>query len=406
MSRFLSLVILLLLLGGFGAAVYWSLNVQAAAGKEMPEFSVYSEEANGLAQTARLLRKLGWEPVAVTRPIQHTRHQGLLIVVDPQGASELTGSEISEADAQALVHWVEEGNTLLLAGRQVNAIHSLLGVAITSDVQENPGSVVTTVTPGAEVGYTEGVRQLVVEGRDSLQAKNGIPLWWQGDQPGAVLLGQGKGQVLVVPDPSLLTLRGLWRGDNARFLYNVARLQAQGGKVYFDEYHHGFESGGGFWGYLRYYEQQWMLLQGLLIVLVAVWAVGIRLGPAVPRPRELQADAVDYASAVARIYQRAGVRKLLARALVRDFRTALTRHLHLRRSALPAEMLAAWRQQHRDLPGETSPEDGETPAASADRLRELLRGMMQLGKRDISERRLLAWTRAFDHFKDEVLRVR
>jgi hypothetical protein len=198
--------------------------------------------------------------------------------------------------------------------------------------------------------------------------------------------------VIIVADPSLFTGRGLRRGDNVMFLVNLADLHARDGQVLFDEYHHGLHSGGGFWGYLRYHDQQWTLLALLAVAAAAAWAVGVRLGPAVTPPEEKRADAVDYASAVARIYQQSGVRHLMAAALVRDFMTALCRHLRLRRGALPAEVLAAWRQR----------DAGE----SARQLEELLRGAAELRGGDVPERRLLLWTRAFDRFQNEVLRAR
>jgi hypothetical protein len=158
--------------------------------------------------------------------------------------------------------------------------------------------------------------------------------------------------------------------------------------VYFDEYDHGLRSAGGFWGYLRAHNLLWAVLPILLVVGMAVWRAAVRLGPAVPTPKALRADAVDYASAVARIYQRAGARRLLARTLARDFPAALTRHLRLRRAALPAEILAAWRQRY--------------PRESTQRLQGLLRGLAELRRGDVSDRQLLAWTRAFDQFEKEV----
>ena len=85
----------------------------------------------------------------------------------------------------------------------------------------------------------------------------------------------------------------------------------------------------------------WILLPLLALLVVAAWAGAVRLGPAVPPPSRGQADAVVYASAVARIYERAGARRRLARTLARGFLQTLIRHLRLRRSALPAEILAA-----------------------------------------------------------------
>src|SRR5439155_750646 len=94
--------------------------------------------------------------------------------------------------------------------------------------------------PGAGRRRAAQARPAAVAGRGA------VPLWWLGGQPAAVLVRHGRGRVLVVPDPSLLTHRGLLREDNVIFLYNVAALDAEDGRVYFDEYHHGIRSGGGY----------------------------------------------------------------------------------------------------------------------------------------------------------------
>jgi hypothetical protein len=373
MTRPLSWLLVVLLVGAFAGTVVYVFRQRAEAGKGLPDYSVYSEEANGLAEAARFLRKLGWEPVAVARPIQHTRARGLLILVEPAERSLIPGEppKLPEGDVKALLRWVEQGNALLYCGRHRTAMHAALDVAVASDDEPSPDEVFR-LDPGAAGRYTEGVRRVGVEGRDTLDCPRGLPLWWQKDRPGALLLKHGQGRVLLAADPSLLTYRGLRREDNAVFLSNVAQRHARDGKVYFDEYHHGLRSGGGFWGYLGYHGAHWVLVPLGLLLGMAAWALAVRLGPAVPRPAPLRADAVDYASGVARIYEKAGVRRLLARALVRGFLTALTRHLHLRRNALPAEVLRAWQEQH--------------PAESAKRLQALLRGASELRKGDVTER--------------------
>jgi hypothetical protein len=143
---------------------------------------------------------------------------------------------------------------------------------------------------------------------------------------------------------------------------------------------------------LAHYRAQWVLLPLLLLAGVAAWSVAVRLGPAMSLPEAANADAVDYASAVARIYERAGVCRVPARALVRGFLAALTRHLHLRRNALPAEILRAWPEQH--------------PGESGKRLQALLRGVTALRKGDVNERQLLEWSRSFDAFQSEMMRAR
>jgi hypothetical protein len=388
--------LLVLLLGGaFVTAVYLVLLWGAAAGRGMPAYSVYSDGPDGLAQAAAVLGKLGFEPVALTRPVQQTRARGLLILADPRQPGLIGGEPgVSKNDARALLQWVASGNTLLLAGREPTGLHERLRVALAETKDRAPEDTPRAVSQIELSGYTHGIDDLEVEGRPTVSGPpDAVPLWWIGDAPGALLVPHGKGRVLVLPDPSLLTHRGLRRADNVLLLYNVAARAASGGRVYFDEYHHGIRSGGGAWGYLRYHHQSGLLLQLLAVAAVAAWAVAVRLGPPRPTPATRAADAVDYASAVARIYQQAGVRHLLAGQLVRDFLERLTAMLRLRRAAVPAEIVAAWRRR---FPG----------AESRERLQELLRGAGELRaaasrQERVAEAELLKWARAFDAFIDE-----
>jgi hypothetical protein len=212
--------------------------------------------------------------------------------------------------------------------------------------ESEPGDVMLVARPSAVGDYTARVAGIGVESDATVSARGAVPLWSLGSKAGAVLIRHGQGRVLVVADPSLLTHRGLLREDNVVFLYNVAALDAEDGRVYFDEYHHGIRAGAGYWNYLRYHHQHWIVVQLLLLAGVAVWAVGRRLGPAVPMPVVKQADGVDYASSVARIYQKADVRSLVGSSLARHFLDAVTVYLRLRRNAGPTEILATWRSRY------------------------------------------------------------
>lgn len=394
MTRTVSWLLLLILFGTLGVVVARALRARAAVGKDMPAFSIYSEEADGLGPAGHLLRALGWEPVAVTRPIQNTRHRGLLVLVEPEVTRGLPGhdAELPETHWRGLLRWVEQGNTLLYCGRQMTGLHRELEVVVTTD-ERVPADEVRAATVDEGGGYTAGIESLAVEARHTLRASAGLPLWWVGDQPGAVLLRRGQGRVVFVADPTILTARGLRREDNVLFLVNAISRDARDGRVYFDEYHHGLRSGGGFWGYLHYHEQHLLVLQVLLVTAVAGWSVMVRLGPARPRPRERQADAVDYASALARIYEYAGARRHLARTLAQGFLATLTRHLRLRRGAATADILAAWRRRE--------------PGRSATEMDALLRGLDALRQgAEVSERQLLEWSQTLDQLEREVLRGR
>src|SRR5207253_9748673 len=72
MTRIVSWLLFACVLGVFGLVCFRTLKERAEAGRGMPEYSVYSEDRDGLGPAAALLQKLGYEPVALTRPIQHT----------------------------------------------------------------------------------------------------------------------------------------------------------------------------------------------------------------------------------------------------------------------------------------------------------------------------------------------
>jgi hypothetical protein len=396
MHRFRNWLVVLLLLGLFVAGFGIAFRDRLQAGKGMPEYSSYSREDNGLGVAAGLLSDLGFQPLATTRPPQVFRQRGVLFVVEPRQMT-LFGQfpGLSEADSKSLLDWVNEGNTLVLCMGTMSPLHTALGVTI------QPGAQKHVAWPTADVGgYTEPtgaapmlprVDNVVLERESTVRAANGVPLWWVGERPGAMLVPHGRGRVLVLPDPSLFTHRSLKQKDNGNvlLLYNIARMDGVGGRVYFDEYHHGIRSGGGYWDYLRARDLHWIGLQLLAMAGLCLWAAGVRLGPALRMPRPPRADAVDYASAVARIYQRAGLKAQMAAHLSRDFFASLTRLLHLQRTAEPAEIIKTWKQRRGD--------------ESARELAYLVNGAEGLRtsaapERQPSRRELLHWARSFDEF--------
>jgi hypothetical protein len=403
MSRPLAWLLVVLLFGVFASAVGFVLRERAAAGKGMPPYSIYSHDARrGAAEAAYVLQRAGWTPVALTRPVQYTPARGLLILVQPEEDEDAEDADggVRDVDAAAMLHWVERGNTLLVLSKNATGVHRALNVTPTEDATGEKQQFVRVrldTELGSSFGYLRDIHTLSAAGKSVLPAREGaLPLWWVGGAPGALVLRRGEGRVILAAAPSLATYNGLWerkdeqetlRDDNVLFLVNVALLHARDGKVYFDEYHHGFQSGGGFWGYLRYHGQAVMLVPLFLALAAALWMSAVRLGPATPTPRTSETDAVDYASALARLYQQAGARRRLARTLARGFLGALTGQLRLRRNALPAEILSAWRQHD--------------PGPSGERLRDLLRGAAELRKGDLNDQRLLHWSQGFDQFLQE-----
>ena len=59
MPRALCWILVVLLLGAFGAVVHALLRERAEAGRGMPAYSIYSNAQDGLGEAAHLLRQVG-----------------------------------------------------------------------------------------------------------------------------------------------------------------------------------------------------------------------------------------------------------------------------------------------------------------------------------------------------------
>jgi hypothetical protein len=295
---------------------------------------------------------------------------------------------LNQVDVTSLLDWVEQGNTLMICGTANAQLLGKLGVVITHD--KDSGDTIFKAAPGAVGGYTSRVDRIGLESASTVYGRKGVPLWSIGSKAGALAVRHGAGRVLVIADPSVFTHRGLLREDNALFLYNVAALDAEGGEVYFEEYHHGIRSGSGYWNYLRYHDQHWGFLHLVLVAVVAMWAVARRLGPATPLVTTGRTDGVDYATSVARIYEKADAGPLVAGIYALNFLDSLTTHLRLRRSAESSEIIGAWRLRYGDQ--------------SAQKLRQWLDdAQSMITGEGITTASTLSAARRFDAFLDQTL---
>ena len=216
------------------------------------------------------------DPVPLTQPVVPGLQRGLLILAEPELGT------FSPNDARTLLTWVDAGNTLLLAGFQQTALHQQLELNLRRSLTDDEPIAVAPELPGP---YTDGIERVQVDAHATVDGPGVVPLWSIGDRPGAVLLRHGRGKILVLADPTPLSNQGLRQQDNVMLPRNLALLSARDGKVYFDEYHHGLQSSGGFWGYLGYHRQHLTLLPIALAVAAALWRGMVRLGLAVPAAR-------------------------------------------------------------------------------------------------------------------------
>ncbi|MCC6930332.1 MAG: hypothetical protein IT359_15210 [Gemmatimonadaceae bacterium] len=132
-------------------------------------------------------------------------------------------------------------------------------------------------------------------------------------------------RVLLVADAALLRNRQLRQSSTGPFILESVRTM--GSRVVFDEYHHGYGSGGSMAGVAMAWSAQnplgWMAWQLIVVGLLALLASGVRIGPvraAIPRQRR---SPLEHVRALATALAAARGHREAVAAMVRGLRRRL-----------------------------------------------------------------------------------
>lgn len=231
-------------------------------------------------------------------------------------ADALTEPGLSEKERKEVLRAVDDGASLLYVVGAHSALLKDLGVTFTPQ----PDTVSRALVPFSPTPMTRGVHHLQSRVDGYLSHPSGLPILVDPhsmDAPVAMLLQQGRGQVLVVSSTALATNLELGQDDNAAFWLGALRtLQRPAEHIYFDEHHHGFTGERTVSGWAKRYGLHWALLQGLFVLWLGLVAAR-RVGPPRPLLDTQKHGSVEYLQAMARIYRLGAHRGHAAQALVR-----------------------------------------------------------------------------------------
>ena len=155
---------------------------------------------------------------------------------------------------------------------------------------------------------------------------------------GALLVdyAYGRGRIVVLSDPYIVSNAGVNRADNLFLAVGVV-TGGRPGRVAFDELHHGFgEARNLLFAYFSGTPVLWMFAQGALVVLAVVWTRGRRFARALPAPRADRRSKLEFVSSMAELQQRARAYDLAVENIYQRTRRALARY-----GGLPADATAA-----------------------------------------------------------------
>jgi hypothetical protein len=157
---------------------------------------------------------------------------------------------------------------------------------------------------------------------------------------GALLVdyAYGRGRIVVLSDPYVVSNAGLNRADNLFLAANVVTGGLKG-RVAFDEFHQGFgETQNQLFAYLRGTPILWLFGQGALVALALVWTRARRFARPVPEPRPDRRSKLEFVSSMAELQQRARAYDLAVENVYQRTRRALARYAGLPATASPAQL--------------------------------------------------------------------
>lgn len=158
---------------------------------------------------------------------------------------------------------------------------------------------------------------------------------------GALLVdyAYGRGRVVVLSDPYVVSNGGIRLADNLQLATNV--VSGAGGAIAFDEYHQGHgASDNPIFAYFRGTPVLWIFAQAGLVVLAVLWTRGRRFARPLPAPHVDRRSKLEFVASMAELQERARAYDLAIENVYGRTRRALARYAGLEPNA-PHHQLAA-----------------------------------------------------------------
>lgn len=314
MKKAAAWILALLGMGALGGAALWTLQARYERSRHTAPGSSYRSDARGARALFLLLEETGGRPRRLTRPLP------------PAGALLLSIEPLPQPPGrhQGLMHWLEEGGSLVLAGSGEAPV-----LRAVSHPLEKPVSL------AGALGLALADREEGEHCWSRLPPGSRVLLGTR-EAPVLVSFPRGRGQVFALAEAAWLENGGLAEGGHLRLALDL--LVAPGRPVAFDEYRHGLAERPGLGYVLARYGLLPAACAGLLLLGLLAWRASPResTAPAGEPPAERVRDSL--VDARAGLYVRALKSRELAELMEKDLRHGLAEALG-ERQALSWERL-------------------------------------------------------------------
>ncbi len=218
----------------------------------------------------------------------------------------------TEGEMNALDQWVEEGGTVIAIGGQYGMFSLIDHYNFSFGYLPNNAGTPSNETPLLDSPSALDLKNTKVGIALVSERNDYVVLISQENQPVLVSFEQGKGRVILGTITEAFTNAGLKEDGNPELVLNVLALAKNKGAVWFDEWHHGVQSGEQILGpteFLRRTPVGRALLFITFTVFLVFFMQGRGFGRAVPLPQEInRRGALEHVTGIANLSRRAGHR--------------------------------------------------------------------------------------------------
>ena len=338
--------------------------------------STYAGSPTGSLALLRWLDNIGYDAGRLENTFDIDPQTSALFILRPSNA-------ISPENSEQILTWVEKGGVLILGedrgglGGPANRVFRDLELATFVPANAERIERAPTLQPLDR----PPVREVPVRAERLVSSERNDLAALVGNEEGPVVVGLRYGQGYIYASSSIymFTNFGLREAGNAALILNMLRWVPDGGRVLFDEYHHGFVAEGeqgtlrsllteSVWGRALIYS---LVICGLFLILQ-----GRRFGRPIPLPEEVaRRNSAEYVENMADLFRRCGKRDYVGQHYHSTFKRRLARPFGLN-PALPDDQFVQELAVQRSLDSEalrTLLSRLRQPPASDEALLKLLR---------------------------------
>lgn len=289
--------------------------------------TTHSSGPDGALALLRWSRLLGYDAQRLEyRNFEVNEQVDALIILSPS-------TQVNRAEARMVLEWVTETGGILIMSNDrsglfqfQNAILDELDIMV--DVYQGNPDVIERSPVLQPVLNTPPFQDALVNTGYVLETERSDVAHLLGVPDGTVLMGvqHGEGYIYLTSSSTPFTNEGLRDSQNGALVLNLLRHVPSGGRILFDEYHHGFFEPPSLRTIVLDAPWGWALIYTLVVLAIYMILTGRRFGRPVPLTEEVKLrSSAEYVESMADLFQRGQKVDFIRRHYYTSFKRRLAR---------------------------------------------------------------------------------